>query len=271
MTLNTHDSTPRSLAPTAIGFLLLGVLVALGDIFVPQLIPLFILVLGLAVIRRLPVTAHLADLVEVVVLFKTLWLLWLLLPFRRILYVVPTPFPSLLVALLLVGYCRYLRGRSAGELYLAMSGGRSHWIWILPLTLLSLAGLHLWYHYVLPKPHPMSTAIPDWPIAFLLASVPILASANALWEEFIYRGLIQSEATRLLGGWPAVLLQAVLFATSHYRGGFPNGWSGVGLTLGFGLVMGILTHRARSVWPAVLIHALCDAYIVAMLILDRPA
>ncbi len=267
MTLNTHDSTPRSLAPTAIGFLLIGVLVALGDIFFLRLIPFFILVLSLVVIRRLPVTDHLADLVEVVVLFKTLWLL---LSFLRILYVVPMPFPMLLVALLLVGYCRYLHGRSAGELYLAMSGGRSHWIWILPLTLLSLAGLHLWYHYVLPKPHPMSTAIPDWPIAILLASVPIVALANALCEEFFYRGLIQSEATRLLGGWPAVLLQAVLFATSHYRGGFPNGWSGVGLTLGFGLVMGILTHRARSVWPAVLIHALCDAYVVATMILDRP-
>ncbi len=97
----------------------------------------------------------------------------------------------------------------------------------------------------------------------------MIALANATCEELLYRVILQSEARRLAGPALAICFQALLFGTTHYVTGFPNGWVGVWLTLVFGLAMGLLTRWARSVWPAVLVHALCDGLIITLVVLER--
>lgn len=69
-----------------------------------------------------------------------------------------------------------------------------------------------------------------------------------LTEEVIFRGLIQSRLSRVMPGWLAVLLSALLFGLCH---GQPV-WMGYAFLLG--LVFGFIALRARSVLPTVAAH-----------------
>jgi len=87
---------------------------------------------------------------------------------------------------------------------------------------------------------------------------PIAALLNAGAEEFVWRYALLDRL--LASGLPVVaatLLQAASFAMPHWSG-LPPGTLGVVASLAFGLIVGGLTIRTRSIVPAVTAHALVD-------------
>jgi membrane protease YdiL (CAAX protease family) len=258
---------PNRLIVGIIALIALVALVGTGDVIREYTLPAFLVLAAASVIvRHIRATAGLADLIDIILIYRALWLLaWI----TGLHVYIPVPFPELVIAVGLVCFNRYLRGRSWKEMTLRWPESWRAWVLTLPFAVLSIAGLAWWYFFIAEHPHPISDMLPPWSTTALLAAVPVVATANGIFEELLARVILQSEARRVAGAWPAIVFQAALFGTMHYQAGFPSGWVGVGLTFTFGFVMGILTHTTRSVWPAVAVHILCDAFIVTLVVLER--
>ncbi|MGA8260922.1 MAG: CPBP family intramembrane glutamic endopeptidase [Arenicellales bacterium] len=76
-----------------------------------------------------------------------------------------------------------------------------------------------------------------------------------VYEELFARGLLLQRCRVLMGGsWGPVLVSSVLFGLGHLY----QGWVGVGQTTLIGLVLAVLTLRWKTLWPAILAHAMLD-------------
>ncbi len=94
-----------------------------------------------------------------------------------------------------------------------------------------------------------------WPVwASLIAS----SVAPALFEEWMYRGLLLQRFRRVLSPALAVAVQAMLFAVMHRDEVMllPH--------FVFGIVAGVLRIAAGSLWPCMLMHLLWNAHIVLL-------
>lgn len=96
------------------------------------------------------------------------------------------------------------------------------------------------------------------PVSQILAMV-VLAPVV---EEMFCRGWLQARAARLLPAWGAVVFTAVLFALAHYNGSFVKPLA----VLALGLGTGWLRQRTGSLIPGMLLHALNNGVVVAMLL-----
>jgi membrane protease YdiL (CAAX protease family) len=90
---------------------------------------------------------------------------------------------------------------------------------------------------------------------------------QALAQELEFRGLLMGALERVAPPWAANLAQAVFFGLAHiavqYEG--PAG-PFVPVTIGLGFVLGWITQRTGSLWPAIVIHAVAEvAVAVAVL------
>jgi len=83
-----------------------------------------------------------------------------------------------------------------------------------------------------------------------------------VYEEVFARGLLLSRCRALFGGaWLPVLASSLLFGLGHLY----QGWLGVAQTTLIGLVLAVFTLRWRTLWPAIVAHALLDIVsVVAM-------
>ncbi|MGQ0520724.1 MAG: lysostaphin resistance A-like protein, partial [Actinomycetota bacterium] len=82
-------------------------------------------------------------------------------------------------------------------------------------------------------------------------------------EELFFRGLLQRSAARRFGPALAVGLSAVVFGLTHFQ---PLQLLGL---VAFGVVLGILAHRAGRLGPAVVAHVAFNATTVVWLLVDR--
>lgn len=74
--------------------------------------------------------------------------------------------------------------------------------------------------------------------------------ANAAAEEAIWRGILMEFLEGMLGkGYWAPLVQAASFGAIQI-GGFPQGWSGVGLSSVCGLMLGCIRQRSNARSPS---------------------
>ena len=71
-----------------------------------------------------------------------------------------------------------------------------------------------------------------------------------LVEEIIFRGLILSRLNRVLPGWLAVLLSALLFGVCHGQAV----WMAYAFVLG--VIFGFFALRSHSIWPSLCAHIL---------------
>lgn len=90
-----------------------------------------------------------------------------------------------------------------------------------------------------------------WPGAVLAD----LVSDVLLWpfvEEVFFRGYLGLGLRPVVGRWPAIVVQALLFLAMpwHWAQG-PRAWLSI---LAFGLLAGYLTSAKRSLWPAMGAH-----------------
>lgn len=69
-------------------------------------------------------------------------------------------------------------------------------------------------------------------------------------EELLFRGVLYAWLRGRLGVWPAILISAAIFGVVH-------GEVSVGVAAGvLGAILAWVYERSRSLWPAVLIHAI---------------
>ena len=86
----------------------------------------------------------------------------------------------------------------------------------------------------------------------------VFSIVNSLYEEFLFRGCIFSALLRSNGVIVAMLVQAITFATIHFVAGVPNGIAGFLLAFAYGLLMGHLFIKGKSLWPCIFSHIVCD-------------
>jgi membrane protease YdiL (CAAX protease family) len=102
-------------------------------------------------------------------------------------------------------------------------------------------------------------------VAAVRAILPTGASSRAVWplvacavgisEELSYRGYLRDQLAWLSGSRSVgLLLQAILFGVAHAnQGGAAAARIGM-----YGLVLGLMTQRRRSLFPATLCHVTLD-------------
>lgn len=86
----------------------------------------------------------------------------------------------------------------------------------------------------------------------------VMAVVPALVEEWFFRGFLLSGLRPSMGKIPAVLVVALAFGLNHYSA------HRLVLTMGLGLLLGILAVQYRSIWPGVLAHAMHNAITVLL-------
>lgn len=123
---------------------------------------------------------------------------------------------------------------------------------------MSVLALTLWTMLSHPPAPPFVTSLGEWPLVVFLAGILAFPAVNAVAEEFFYRGVVPTELTRALGAAPAIILQAAAFGIAHWDG-FPSGWTGIGLSIVFGAMLGVTRHRSASIPPGV--EALVVSYL----------
>lgn len=83
-----------------------------------------------------------------------------------------------------------------------------------------------------------------------------------VYEEVFARGLLLTRCRELLGGtWAPVLVSSLLFGLGHLY----QGWIGVGQTTLVGIVLAIATLRWKTLWPAIIAHAVLDVSSVLLM------
>ena len=107
--------------------------------------------------------------------------------------------------------------------------------------------------------------VADHGVVVMVLGALVFSSVNAAAEECAYNGVAQRAFGLDVGRVVAVVLAAAMFGASHWYG-FPNGWWGVLLASGYGLVLSALRQVSRGLllpWAA---HVLADLTIVAVLV-----
>lgn len=99
----------------------------------------------------------------------------------------------------------------------------------------------------------------------LIMAVAMVVIVGPLVEEAVFRGALLEGLTARLGPWPAIGVQALLFAAFHR-----SLWMFVPMFM-LGLVLGWLAHARDSLWPPIALHALYNAITVVLAFLVAAA
>ncbi len=89
-----------------------------------------------------------------------------------------------------------------------------------------------------------------------VASLFYLALVPALTEEVFFRGYVLSGVRSGAGKWTALLVVALAFGLFHYS------VFRLGMTVGLGVLLGLLAVQFRSIWPCVLAHAMHNGIVL---------
>ncbi len=95
-------------------------------------------------------------------------------------------------------------------------------------------------------------AAPLWQVLILMALVPAIA------EEFLFRGFVLSGLSRGLRKWPAIAATAITFGIYHFV------IDRVPITAMLGVCLGYLCWQSRSIWPAMVFHALHNGLLMIL-------
>ncbi|WP_231865132.1 CPBP family intramembrane glutamic endopeptidase [Francisella hispaniensis] len=99
----------------------------------------------------------------------------------------------------------------------------------------------------------------------ILMIIPVGALLNATVEEVVFRGIIQTELSKVFNISVAIFLQAFLFAGFHYAGGFPNGLTGFAMTFVYACALGTMRYRVKGLLAPIITHTFADMTILIFL------
>ena len=105
--------------------------------------------------------------------------------------------------------------------------------------------------------------VPDLPLSLLIVGAVGFVLVNAVFEEVIWRGVLQDRLCVTLGHRAAVVLQAASFGLQHAHG-VPRGVVGVLMAFAWALMLGWLRRRADGLLAPILAHVVADATIAAI-------
>jgi membrane protease YdiL (CAAX protease family)/NAD-dependent dihydropyrimidine dehydrogenase PreA subunit len=88
----------------------------------------------------------------------------------------------------------------------------------------------------------------------------MLIAVGPFVEECVFRGALLRGLEARIGAWPAIVLQALLFAAFHR-----SWWLLFPMTV-LGIALGWLAHERKSLWPAIALHAAYNALSVAVIV-----
>ncbi len=135
-----------------------------------------------------------------------------------------------------------------------------------PAVLAALVGTVLLLGIALAVPATLLGRL-GFPLVALGRDMPWVAPGNVLQaaaQELEFRGLLMGTLERVAPPWMANLGQAVFFGLAHiavqYEG--PAG-PFVPVTIALGFLLGWVTQRTGSLWPAIIIHAVADVAVAA--------
>ncbi|MEY8767747.1 CPBP family intramembrane glutamic endopeptidase [Francisella philomiragia] len=99
----------------------------------------------------------------------------------------------------------------------------------------------------------------------ILMLILIGALLNAIVEEVVFRGIIQTELTKVFNISVTIFLQAFLFAGFHYAGGFPNGLIGFAMTFVYAFALGVMRYKVKGLLAPIITHTFADMTILIFL------
>lgn len=134
-------------------------------------------------------------------------------------------------------------------------GRLDRWVWLLAAVtvLMAVVGLTLFALLLRPDVSTYLLALRSMQPWLAVLGVLGFAVINPVWEEVLYRGVLQGELARTVGAWPAVIAQASLFGLSHLYG-FPSGWLGVAMAATWGFGLGVIRMRTGGLVVSYLVH-----------------
>jgi len=103
------------------------------------------------------------------------------------------------------------------------------------------------------------------PLGVVAISIVVFVIANSITEEVAYRGIAFEAAAAVFPTFYAVVAQAIAFGTLHVAG-FPSGVIGVGLALGYGLVLGTIRQITGGLRFPIIAHMAADATIAVLVV-----
>jgi sodium transport system permease protein len=96
--------------------------------------------------------------------------------------------------------------------------------------------------------------LPAWHALLLLALLP------AICEELLFRGFLMSGLRASAGRATCVLVTAVVFGTFHFI------IFKMPLTVGLGVVLGLLCWHSRSILPGMIMHVMHNGLLLSMVL-----
>jgi membrane protease YdiL (CAAX protease family) len=142
---------------------------------------------------------------------------------------------------------------------------RSAVSWMVPTILISSGSLIGWAFLLHPDFSDLVPMIPAGGVAMLIGIGLLFSIGNAVWEEFILKGLLWNSLEMVFSNiWKINLTQAILFGLIHFHG-FPRGWIGVAMAGGYGYVIGIIRSKSHGLFAPIVTHIFADATIFVVL------
>lgn len=165
----------------------------------------------------------------------------------------------------------WLSGRGVDEHRWSSWCRRGRWTrdlpWLVAGTVVVTAGALLaWqrlFDGTLPQAYVDAAMGQPW-WAIVLAGVGF-SLLNAAVEEVVFRAVLLSALTDVLGVSVAVVLQAVAFGVLHLHG-VPSGPVGIVMAGAWGLLLGVMRIRSRGLLAPYVTHIAADATIVLLML-----
>lgn len=141
------------------------------------------------------------------------------------------------------------------------------WVAIVFVSIIASSSLVLWGLWTdnLGVGAAMITELKKHSTILLLLVIPLMSLLNAIVEETVFRGIIQTELSKIFTNTTAILIQAILFAIFHYAGGFPNGVIGFGMTFVYACALGVMRHKVKGLLAPIIAHTVADSTIAIFL------
>lgn len=86
------------------------------------------------------------------------------------------------------------------------------------------------------------------------------------YQEWIYRGFIQTELTRRYNATTAIILANIIFTVGplHFYQLYQGNYMIIAATFAIGLVFGILYHRSYNLWIVGILHGIGNWFLVGL-------
>lgn len=134
------------------------------------------------------------------------------------------------------------------------------------IVVVSAVALLTWWIVFNPDLSDASSKIPDLPVVALVGAGLVFALANAIGEEFIWRGVGTRALEKLdMPSAGVIAIQSLSFGLVHIHG-FPRGWIGVGLATVYGAMLGGLRYVSGGLLAPWIAHVVADLVIFAVLV-----